>query len=219
MEPTDEQYRPLFNAARALGVQFNTPDKVERLKVGFRESMALVTGSPVPLAPAPAAAAPVQLEDHRHISVKGQHLIHSFESCGKKRSDGMFEAYPDPGSKDGHPWTIGWGSTGPDIRPGVVWTQAQCDARFAQSIGKYEKAVLNAIGNALTTQNQFDAMVSLCYNIGPIAFAKSTVARKHKAGDYHGAAAAFAMWVKNDGKVMRGLQRRRAAEADLYDDL
>lgn len=159
---------------------------------------------------------------HRRTGKAGIDLMHSFEGCARKLPDGRYAAYPDPGSKDGHPWTIGWGSTGPDpfnggqIRKGTVWTQEQCDMHFANSLGKYEAGVRDALGKAPTSQLQFDAMVCLCYNIGIGAFQRSSVARKHKAGDFGGAAKAFLMWVKNDGKVMRGLVRRREAEAALY---
>lgn len=136
-------------------------------------------------------------------------LMHEFEGC-------RLTAYPDPGSKDGNPWTIGWGSTGPGIQRGTVWTQQQADERFAADLAKFGAKVRDAIGSTPTTQHQFDAMVSLAYNIGIGGFTGSTVLRKHKAGDYAGAKAAFAMWNKNDGKAMVGLTRRRAAEAALY---
>lgn len=143
------------------------------------------------------------------VSPRGIKLLHSFEGCRLK-------AYPDPGSKDGNPWTIGWGSTGPGIGPGVVWTQAQADARFAADLAKFAWRVAALLDGVPTTQSQFDALVSLAYNIGVNALAGSTVLRRHKAGDYAGAQAAFAMWNKNDGKVMKGLVNRRAAEAELY---
>jgi lysozyme len=139
----------------------------------------------------------------------GVKLMHDFEGC-------RLQAYADPGSADGHPWTIGWGSTGPGIAKGVVWTQAQADDRFVSDLAKFAAKVRDVLGGAKTTQHQFDAMVSLAYNIGVGAFSKSTVLRKHRAGDYAGAQAAFAMWNKNDGAVMAGLTRRRAAEAALY---
>lgn len=142
-------------------------------------------------------------------SAAGIALMHRFEGC-------RLTAYADPGSADGHPWTIGWGSTGPGIAKGVTWTQAQADERFAADLAKFSAKVRDVLGGAATTQSQFDAMVSLAYNIGVGAFSKSTVLRKHKAGDYAGAEAAFGMWVKNDGKVMQGLVNRRKAEADLY---
>lgn len=150
----------------------------------------------------------------RAIGKAGSDLIKEFEGCEKDRPDGKFEAYPDPGSADGKPWTIGWGSTGPDVTPATVWTKEQCDARFDQDIQKYANAVSEAIGNAPTTQNQFDALVSFHYNTGAIRTA--TLTKKHKAGDFVAAQAEFLRWNKNAGRVMKGLVRRRAAEAELY---
>ena len=150
-----------------------------------------------------------------NVGPDGIKLIQSFEGCAKKRADGAYDAYPDPGS-GGDPWTIGWGSTGPDIKRGVVWTQKQCDDRFASHVGEFAANVEKAIGGAATTQHQFDAMVSLAYNIGMGNFSASTLLRKHKAGDRAGAQAQFAVWNKAAGKVMAGLTRRRAAEAALY---
>jgi lysozyme len=146
----------------------------------------------------------------RRTSQRGIDLIHSFEAC-------RLTAYPDPGSRDGTPWTIGWGSTGPGISRGTVWTQAQADARFAADLGKYEAAVSAALGPLSdATQGQFDALVSFAYNVGIAAMTSSTLIRKHRQGDYAGARAEFARWNKNDCKVMAGLTRRRAAEAALY---
>lgn len=142
-------------------------------------------------------------------------LIQEFESCAKKRKDGSYDAYPDPGS-GGDPWTIGWGSTGADIKKGTVWTQKQCDDRFAQHLASFGKDVSSAVGSAKTTQHQFDAMVSLAYNIGMGNFGGSTLLKKHKAADYAGAAAEFPKWNKAAGKVLPGLVKRRAAEAALY---
>lgn len=116
----------------------------------------------------------------------------------------------------GAPWTIGWGTTGPDIKKGLVWTQKQCDDRFAADLGQFAKQVAAAIGSAPTTQHQFDALVAIAYNIGMGNFSKSTLLKKHKAGDHAGAQAQFAVWNKAKGKVMVGLTRRRAAEAALY---
>ena len=48
------------------------------------------------------------------------------------------------------------------------------------------------------------------------AIRTATLTKKHKSGDFVGAVAEFAKWVKNDSKVLKGLVRRRKAEADLY---
>ena len=72
------------------------------------------------------------------------------------------------------------------------------------------------IGDAKTTQHQFDALVSFAYNLGADNLKTSTLLRKHNAGDHAGAAAEFGKWNKAKGQVMKGLTRRRAAEAALY---
>lgn len=149
------------------------------------------------------------------LGPRGEAIIKEFEGCSKKLPDGRFAAYPDPAS-GGDPWTIGWGSTGPDIRKGVVWTQEQADVRFAEHSAQFAASVAALLEGAPTSQHQFDAMVSLAYNIGVRNFAGSTLLRKHKAGDFEGAAKEFPRWNKAAGKVLSGLTRRRAAEAKLY---
>ncbi len=156
----------------------------------------------VPYDPAPTSIGP-----------DGVALIKQFEGCASKRRDGRLEAYPDPAT-GGDPWTIGWGATGPGIGPGTVWTQDACDARLEADLERYAGQVANALGDAPTSQRQFDALVSFHYNTGAIA--KATLTRKHKAGDFEGAAREFDRWCYAGGRVMKGLARRRAAEAALY---
>ncbi|MEL7188615.1 MAG: lysozyme [Pseudomonadota bacterium] len=153
------------------------------------------------------------------IGEAGIDLIKQFEGCARKRSDGMIEAYPDPGT-GGEPWTIGWGATGTGLNgqrigPGVLWTQEQCDARLERDLIRYANDVARAIGTAPTTQSQFDAMVSFHYNTGAIA--RATLTKKHNLGDYAGAARQFSRWNKAGGRVLTGLTRRRAAEKRLYE--
>jgi len=116
--------------------------------------------------------------------------------------------------------TIGWGHT-KGVRPGMLINRAQAEQYFAEDTAEAVATVNKGIGNAATTQDQFDAMVALCFNIGPSNFLGSTVLRKHKAGDYAGAAAAFASWNKGtvNGKkvVLSGLVSRRAGEAAIYE--
>ncbi len=149
----------------------------------------------------------------RRIGADGIALIQGFEGCAKKRADGSFEAYPDPGT-GGDPWTIGWGATGKGIGPGTIWTQAQCDARLEADLARYSADVARALGDAPTSQPQFDALVSFHYNTGAIA--RATLTKLHKAGDHAGAAAEFGKWVHAAGRRLAGLVRRREAEAALY---
>ena len=152
-------------------------------------------------------------EPQRRVSPGGIQLIQRFEGCARVRGDGMVEAYPDPGS-GGDPWTIGWGATGPDIGPGTVWTREECDRRLAADIERHARDVVQAIGDAPTSQAQFDALVSFHYNTGAIA--RSTLLKRHLAGDHAGAAKEFHRWVYAAGRVLKGLIRRRRAEAALY---
>lgn len=149
----------------------------------------------------------------RAIGPTGIALIKRFEGCAKRRGDGRVESYPDPGT-GGAPWTIGWGATGEGIGPGTVWSEAECDARLDSDLARFAAEVAGAIGDAPTTQHQFDALVSFHYNTGAIR--RATLTRRHIAGDYAGAAAEFARWKYAGGRVLRGLVRRRAAEAALY---
>ncbi len=147
------------------------------------------------------------------IGQKGIALIKQFEGCASVRADGLVEAYPDPAS-GGAPWTIGWGTTGQDIQPGTVWTRKECDSRLASDLVRYADDVARALGQAATTQDQFDALVSFHYNTGAVG--RATLTKRHIAGDYAGAAREFARWNKAAGQTLKGLSRRRAAEAALY---
>lgn len=141
-------------------------------------------------------------------SSDGIEILHFFEGLKLK-------AYPDPAT-GGAPWTIGRGETGPHVRPGLVWTQEQADAAFAERLAReFEPAVSLAAGDQ-TTQSQFDAMVCLAYNIGVTAFSKSTLVKLHRKGEWDQAADQFLVWRKAAGKVMLGLERRRAAERARY---
>ena len=126
-------------------------------------------------------------------------------------------AYPD----DGGVWTCGWGETD-GVQPGMRWTQDYADERFRRSLLEWTEGVRRALGGAYANTNQFAAMLCLAYNVGLAAFAKSTVCRLHKAGDYSGAARAFALWNKVRDRSTRqlrphpALEARRAREAALY---
>ena len=140
-----------------------------------------------------------------NIGCKGEELIKEFESC-------ELTAYRDQRGVV----TCGWGATGPDISMRTHWTQDQADARFDRDIGVRAKQLMEFLEGAPTTQNQFDALMSLMYNIGAGALKGSTALRRHIAGDHKGAAKAILMWDKINGKPSKGLARRRNAEHDLY---
>ena len=115
--------------------------------------------------------------------------------------------------------TIGYGHTSaagePKVTASLKITQEAAEEILVQDLVKYEAAVQKALTRS-PTQNQFDAMVSLCVNIGPGAFAKSSLVRKFNGGDLQGAADAFLMWRKAAGKVIPGLEARRQAERTMF---
>jgi len=152
-------------------------------------------------------------------SQNGIAVVKYFESCS-------LTAYPDPAT-GGAPWTIGWGHTGQEVVPGLVWTQDQANAQLVIDLVSRERTISSAV-TAQITQGQFDALVSFLYNVGPgkqgvkdgLLVLKngnpSSLLRLTNAGDVAGADAQFQFWNKAGGVPMRGLTRRRAAEAALY---
>jgi lysozyme len=141
-------------------------------------------------------------------SSKGIALIKRFEG-------NRLEAYKDLVGV----WTIGYGHTSmagaPKVEPGMKITQAEAEDILIRDLVKYETGVSKAL-TKVPTQNQFDAMVSLCYNIGPAAFAKSSIVRHFNAGNVEAAANSFLLWKKAGGKVIQGLVNRRSAERELF---
>ena len=110
--------------------------------------------------------------------------------------------------------TIGYGFTH-GVKMSDVMTRAEADARLIEELRPYEMAVWQGCANE-PNQNEFDAMVLLCFNIGPAGFKRSTVLKAHNRGDKQAAARAFGLWNKSGGKVYAGLTRRRAEESALY---
>lgn len=196
------QRKPIFDAVRAMLRRGFTRDEVAALDAALDAAFEPAIAAPANDDARPHAASPACLA-----------LIRKWEGCARRRADGRIEAYPDPGT-GGAPWTIGWGSTGPDIAQGTVWTQGECDARLERDVARFAAQVSRAIGDAPTTPGQFDALVSFHYNTGAIA--RATLTRKHIAGDHAGAALEFGKWINAGGRPMSGLRRRRAEEAALY---
>ncbi|MFO1081858.1 MAG: lysozyme [Reyranellaceae bacterium] len=104
------------------------------------------------------------------------------------------DAYPDPAT-GGPPWTIGVGHTGPEVHPGLRWSDAQVMDALARDLARFERAVIEGAGGTALTQNQFDALVSFAFNVGTGAFLSSTLRRRLAANDLAGASAQFRVWI------------------------
>jgi len=111
--------------------------------------------------------------------------------------------------------TIGYGHTGPDVAEGMTIDEAQAEVLLRADLQAAVDCVNRAVIPAIT-QNQFDALVDFCFNVGCGALLNSTLLRKLNAGDFAGAAAQFAVWVHAGGEVVAGLVRRRELEAEMF---
>jgi len=146
--------------------------------------------------------------DEMSISPSGIDLIRNFESL-------RLNAYDDGVGV----WTIGYGTTkypnGIRVKKGDTCTLDQAKAYMQNDLKSFEQTVNNTVKVPLN-QNQFDALVSLAYNIGSTAFKNSTLVRQLNEGNYKAAANQFNVWVNAGGKRMQGLVNRRAAERTLF---
>lgn len=150
-------------------------------------------------------------------SEAGKDLIKLFESCRLK-------AYPDP-KTGGAPWTCGWGETS-GVTPDTWWTQEEADRRLNETIASVENVVSKYVKHEMT-QGQFDAFVSIIFNVGPgnqwkdgICRLKngnpSTLLRKFNDGDIGGTETEWEKWISPGSNVAKGLLRRRQAELALF---
>ncbi len=143
----------------------------------------------------------------RQMNAEGLQLLKDAEGCKLK-------AYPDPGT-GGEPWTIGWGTTGPDIREGIIWTQAQADKALTDRVRQECTAVENFTRGVKLNDNQFSALVCFAYNVG--SWRSSTLFKHILKGEFTGAADEFHKWCHSGKRVLPGLVNRRQAERELFE--
>lgn len=118
---------------------------------------------------------------------------------------------------DASPVTIGYGSTGPDIKLGMVWTKAQSEARLLLKMAEFEKGVTDRIKVPLTS-NQFSALCSFCYNLGMGPLTEGSIDDKLNVKDFKAATDTMLLYNKA-GKppvVLAGLTKRRQLEVALF---
>lgn len=129
-----------------------------------------------------------------------------------KKAEGLrLKAYLCPAKV----WTIGYGTTR-GVKPGQTITEAKAAELLREDVREFEQAVSDAVTVPIT-QGQFDALVSLAYNIGAGAFRASTLLRLLNRGEYAKAAEQFDRWNRGGGRVLPGLVKRRAAERKLFE--
>lgn len=145
------------------------------------------------------------------VSSKGLELIKEFEGFSSV-------AYLCSAKKA----TIGYGNTfwedGTPVKIGDQISKERAETLLKHVVDNFSVAVEVDI-KIEVTQNQFDAMVSLAYNIGLGAFKNSTLLRQLNRGNFVGASQEFLRWDKSNGKPLPGLTRRREREKLLFDSL
>ena len=140
-------------------------------------------------------------------------LIKPFEGYARKMPDGGCCAYPDPAT-GGDPWTIGYGSTGSDIRQHTVWTKEQAEDALQAHVRYFVSGLVKLSPRLLSaTPRRIAAVISWAYNLGLGNYRISTFKRRIDASDWSGAAEECLKWNKAAGRVIPGLTRRRQAES------
>ena len=140
-------------------------------------------------------------------------LIKPFEGYARKMPDGGCCAYPDPAT-GGDPWTIGYGSTGSDIRQHTVWTKEQAEDALQAHVRYFVSGLVKLSPRLLSaTPRRIAAVISWAYNLGLGNYRISTFKKRVDAGDWEGAAVECRKWNRAAGRVLPGLIRRREAEA------
>ena len=135
--------------------------------------------------------------------MEGLSLIKKFEGC-------ELEAYQCSAGV----WTIGYGHT-KGVTPSDSISQEEAEQMLVDELHEYESYVNEYVTVALS-QNQFDALVSWVYNLGPANLKASTMLKVLNDGKYEEVPYQMKRWNKAGGKVLEGLIRRREAEACLF---
>lgn len=145
---------------------------------------------------------------NKKINDAGLSIIKSFESCELK-------SYQDTGGV----WTIGYGHT-KNVGPGMRISQSEADQFLKEDVSEAERIVDKHIKAALT-DNEFSALVSFAFNLGPAGFRKkdgsgTKIATYLNSFNKAAAAKSFLSWIYDNGKPLKGLMRRRQAEMELF---
>lgn len=112
-------------------------------------------------------------------------------------------------------WTNGFGHTYGVTKDTPLVTVEQAIENLRMDLLFAENGV-NTFVTASLTQNQFDALVSFTFNLGPGSLRKSTLLRKLNVGDYIGAAEEFGKWIYAGGNILKALVTRREKEKELF---
>ena len=143
-------------------------------------------------------------KEKMNISKEGVDLIKKFEGC-------ELDAYKCAAGV----WTIAYGRI-KEVKEGDTCSQNEAEEWLNEELIEYESDVNHMVEVSLL-QNQFDALVSWVYNLGPSNLKASTMLKVLNLGEYKSVPEQIKRWNKAGGKVLEGLTRRRNAEALLFE--
>lgn len=142
------------------------------------------------------------------ITEEGKLLIKEYEKC-------KLTSYLCPAKK----WTIGWGNTfyesGEPVRSGQTITQERADRLFNNILLRFQTEVRQVLKVELN-ENQFSALLSFTWNVGTGNLRSSTLLKLINQGDFDKASGQFERWVYSGKKKLKGLERRRESERQLF---
>ena len=139
-------------------------------------------------------------------SGQGVALIKKFEGC-------ELEAY----QCSANVWTIGYGHTR-GVKEGDEISADKAEYILLEDLIEFETYVDQLVTVSLN-QDQFDALVSWPFNLGPTNLKESTMLLRLNDGQYSEVPAEMARWNRSGGEVLEGLKRRRKAEGLLFQGL
>lgn len=139
-------------------------------------------------------------------------FVKAREGRAKDNGDGTVSAYWDPA---GNVWTIGYGTTGPAIVEGLLWTYAECDAALTGRLDAARAQLLAASPGVAWPEGAEDALTDFVYNEGIGNYDHSTVRKCVEAGDWAGVKTHLLDWELAGGKRLGGLVTRREGEAAM----
>lgn len=132
-------------------------------------------------------------------------LVKSSEGC-------KLQSYQDPNGV----WTIGWGHTGCNVGPGLVWTQEQADNQLDVDLSRaYSQLIQESPQLAQESAGRQVALTDFVYNLGIGTYRHSTLHSAVQMAVWKSVAYQLSLWVHAGGRIEPGLVKRRAAEIAL----
>jgi lysozyme len=147
------------------------------------------------------------------VETPGFLLCMDSEGYAKDRGDGWVVAYFDA---IGMVYTIGFGSTGSDIKKGTTWTRDHAVLRLQQGWNSAQAGVLRASPILSAYPVMLDALTDFAYNCGVGAYQASTLRRKVNAKEFPTASNEILKWDHAKGKKIAGLTIRRTRERVIF---